>query len=92
MNEQPKMNQQPVCTYCGQGPFPDLKKWALHRCCAKPQMAEVIAQLRIELEEAREVIQHIKNTEDSYDTEDEVACKIYLMCEEFLHKQREPKP
>ena len=54
------MSEQPMCKYCGQGPFPDLKKWALHPCHTKPQMAEVIAQLRAELKAAQDKLAEVR--------------------------------
>lgn len=54
------MSEQPICKYCGKGPFPDLKKWATHPCHTRPQMAEVIAQLRAELKASLDKLAEIE--------------------------------
>ena len=78
MNEQPKMNQQPVCKYCGQGPFADLKAWALHLCHTKPEIAEVIAQLRVDLKAAQDKLAEIE-------ARDCLSCDLNVACYKRSH-------
>lgn len=101
MNEQPKMNQQPIYEYCGQGPFADLKAWALHHCYAKPQMADVIAQLRVELKAAQDKLAEIE-ARSCENCQHNIYCFKLINPSAWLpktpltscsaHKQKEPAP
>ena len=99
------MSERPICKYCGQGPFPDLKKWALHPCYTKPQIAEVIAQLRVELKAAQDKLAEIeaRNCENCQrnahcirridwvdDSSVWLTKKLLTSCSEY--KRKEPTP
>ena len=96
------MSERPICKYCGQGPFPDLKKWALHPCYTKPQIAEVIAQLRAELKASLDKLAEIE-ARNCENCALDYCCGSHVPCDhgpqgKFMvyfcsaHKRKDPTP